>query len=332
MRRCSSCYKKAEMERNVADSTTIPGDLADLRAFITVADLGSITQAAKTLQETKGSVSRRVSRLERALGVSLVRRSPRLVSVTEDGAAFRARVGRALELLEDATHELQAARSTPRGLLRITMPTDMGAMFAPLITGFMDAYPDVKVEAILTQAPLDFDAHQLDIAIRATAALRDSSLVAHKLLDLEMGFYAAPSYLAKKKAPRKPEDLAEHRIVAMRFRGGDIAFEVQTGDDTSQREKVSLKGVLMANDNDFVREACLAGAGIAPLPTVFAVRDVADGALVRVLEKYRILFAGALYLMHSSSPFMPPKVRAFREYMTTAMKKQCDEAGKRRRG
>jgi DNA-binding transcriptional LysR family regulator len=319
------------MERNVADSTTVPGDLADLRAFITVADLGSITQAAKTLHETKGSVSRRVTRLERALGVSLVRRSPRLVTVTEDGAAFRARVGRALELLEDATHELQAARTTPRGLLRITMPADLGGMFAPLVTGFMEAYPAVRVEATLTQAALDFDAHQLDIAIRATAALRDSSLVAHKLLELEMGFYAAPAYLAQRKPPRKPADLAEHRVLAMRFRPGDIAMEVQPGDDASAREKISLKGVLMANDNDFVREACLAGAGIAALPTVLAMHDVAEGSLVRVLERYRVVDVGALYLMHSSSPFMAPKVRAFRDYLMTAMKKRCEEAGKRRR-
>ena len=309
------------MKQSVAISETIPGDLTDLRAFCAVVDLGSITAAAKTLHETKGSVSRRISRLERALGVALVRRSPRLVTVTEDGAAFRVRVGRALEMLDDATHELHANRGTPRGLLRITTPGDLGAMFAPVIARFCAKYPDIRVEAILTQASLDFEAHQLDIAIRAAGTLRDSSLVAHKMVELEMAFFASPAYLATRKAPRRVGDLADHRVVAMRIRPGEIALDTRS--DAGVEERVVLKPAIVVNDNDFVRMDVLEGAGIGVLPVAFAERDVADERLVRVLEKHRIAQRGAIYLMHSSSPFMAPRVRVFRDFLMTEMKAQC---------
>src|SRR4051812_32831093 len=114
------------MKRDTAAAETSIADLQDLRAFCQVVDLGSITAAAKALGETKGSVSRRLTRLERALGVVVVQRSPRRVQATEDGIAYRARVGRALELLDDAAVQVQQARTAPHGHLRITAATDIG--------------------------------------------------------------------------------------------------------------------------------------------------------------------------------------------------------------
>ena len=311
------------MERKVSDSATLPGDLGDLRAFCLVADLGSITAAARTLHETKGGVSRRITRLESALGVSLLRRSPRLVAVTEDGAAFRVRVGRALEILDDAAHALISERSTPRGLLRLTAPTDFGALLAPLVSRFIQRFPEVRVEALLTQTELDFDAHQLDIALRATGALRDSSLIARKLLDMDMGFYASPAYLEKHRAPRKPADLADHSLLLMRFRAGEATLTLHPENEPRETERVVLHGAIMASDAVFVREAALAGGGIAVLPNMMAEQDLEAKRLVRVLKNYRTVESGGLYLLHSASPFLSPKVRAFRDFVVEQFETQC---------
>ncbi|MEI8259236.1 MAG: LysR family transcriptional regulator [Deltaproteobacteria bacterium] len=320
------------MEQKVSAVATLPDDLVDLRAFCLVADLGSITAAARALDETKGAVSRRVTRLERVLGVTLLRRSPRLVSVTEDGAAFRVRVGRALDMLDDAAGALQAARSTPQGLLRITAPTDMGVLIAPLVAEFIGAYPAVRVDAIITQNELDFDAHQLDIAFRAAATLRDSSLIAHKLIDLTLGFYAAPGYLASHGAPRRPDDLENHRLYLMRFRGGVPEVSLRSDGEPQLVEKLALRGVIVANDGVFVREATLAGGGIALLPSVMVERDVTDGRLAPVLRHHSVVEQGALYLLHSASPFMPPKVRAFRDFVKGKLATECATRRKRAKG
>ncbi len=320
------------MKQKVSVPATLPDDLIDLRAFCLVADLGSITAAARTLDETKGSVSRRVTRLERVLGVTLLRRSPRLVSVTEDGAAFRVRVGRALELLDDAAAALQAAGSTPQGVLRITAPTDMGSVLAPLVAEFIEAHPAVRVEAIITQNELDFDAHQLDIAIRAAATLRDSSLIAHKLIDLTLGFYASPAYVARHRAPRRPDELASHRLYLMRFRAGVPEISLRAESDPHHVERLVLRGAIVANDGVFVREAALAGGGIALLPRVMVERDVTDGRLAPVLRHHGIVEKGALYLLHSASPFLPPKVRAFRDFVKVKLAAECAVRGKRGKG
>jgi len=189
----SMSNKTAKTKPEVAIPATIPDDLRDLRAFCLVVDHGSLTAAAKPLGETKGSVSRRLSRLESALGVPLVRRSPRLVQPTEEGVLYQQRVGRALELLEDATDALKEAQGHPRGRLRVTAPPDFAhTVLAPVFARFCEAHRDISLELILTDRQLDFDAHQLDVALR--------------LLDGQMGFVASPAYLEREGHPRRLAD------------------------------------------------------------------------------------------------------------------------------
>jgi DNA-binding transcriptional LysR family regulator len=305
------------MARSVAAAETSTTDLRDLRAFCLVVDLGSITAAAKTLGETKGSVSRRLTRLERALGVALLRRTPRLVQATEDGAAYRARVGRVLELLDDANTEAQHARALPSGLLRVTAPYDLGvSIFAPLIAGFAERFPEVSVELLLTEAFLDFDAQQIDVALRAASVLQDSSLIAHKLENVEGRLFASPAYLKKHGAPRRPEDLTRHRLLLFRATRGSATLTLRKkGDDKATRLRV--RAAISASDFAFGREAAIAGGGIAVVPTLVVKRDVDEGKLVPVLKDYVLLEAG-IYLVHPGTRFPSPKVRAFRDYMIEA--------------
>ncbi|MDP2308553.1 MAG: LysR substrate-binding domain-containing protein [Pseudomonadota bacterium] len=300
-------------------------DLADLRAFCLVADVGSITGAARTLGETKGSVSRRITRLERALGVMLLRRSPRRVEATEDGAVYRARAGKALELLDDADTALRDTGAAPSGHLRVTAPIDLGAtLLAPIVAAFVAAHPAVSVEMVLTEQVLDFDGHQIDVAFRAAASLPDSSLVAHKLLDLSVGLYAAPAYLEAAAAPEAPDALAEHRLLLHRSAHvqGVLHLQPPHGSVLSVR----VRGSIVASDFSFLRNAALAGGGIAPLPTFLVLDDVAAGRLVRVLPSHGAV-GTPLFLLTQGTRFPSPKVRAFRAFVTEWLKRTCVERG-----
>ncbi len=308
------------MKRQVVKKETIDADLLDLRAFCLVVDLGSITAAARTLGETKGSVSRRITRLEHALGVELLRRSPRLVQATEDGLAYRMRVGRALELLEDANAAVQQARASPSGHLRVTAPFDLGlSLLAPLSAGFAERYPEISLEMLLTEALLDFDAHQIDVALRATASLPDSSLIAHRLQHIELGLFAAPAYLRKHGPVRTPEDLAGHRLLlAQTARGhATIALQPRPG-ARGERAELRVRAAIAASDYSFCREVALAGAGIALVPAVNVRGDLEAKRLVPVLKDHAIDGGAPLYLVHPGTRFLPSKIRAFRDYLLDA--------------
>jgi DNA-binding transcriptional LysR family regulator len=293
-------------------------DLGDLRAFCLVVDLGSITLAAKTLGEGKGSISRRLSRLEATVGVKLLRRTPRLVQATDEGVGFRTQVGRALDQLEDATAQLRNAQELPAGVLRVTAPYDLGVtVFAPLISEFVERFPGVSVDMVLTEAVLSFESHQIDVAIRAGASLPDSpSLVAQRLNNSYMSLYAAPGYLAKHGAPGKPEDLARHRIAAIRASGGKttLALWKPEGSKRQKRVEVRVRVSIAATDHAFCREAALAGYAIAPLPSLLVGADLAAGRLVPVLAPY-VLGEASVHLIYLGSRQLQPKIRAFRDFM-----------------
>jgi DNA-binding transcriptional LysR family regulator len=306
------------VKRHVARTETFDPGLLDLRAFCLVIDLGSITAAAKGMGETKSSVSRRIARLEHGLGVELLRRSPRLVQATEDGLAYRMRVGRILELMEDANTAVQQARATPSGHLRVTAPFDLGVgILAPLVTGFSERFPEVSVEMLLTEARLDFDAHQIDVALRVAASLQDSSLIAHKLQLIEMGLFAAPAYLRKHGKVRAPDDLQGHRMLLARAARGHGTLVLGSRDGREQA-RIRVRAAISASDFAFAREAALAGAGIALVPRVIVQRDLDRKKLVPVLEDHALEGSANLYFVHPGTRFLPAKIRAFRDYMLEA--------------
>ncbi len=301
------------MKRHVSETATQTPDLLDLRAFCTVVDQASITASAKILGETKGSVSRRVTRLERALGVTLLRRSPRLVQPTEEGAAYRQRVGRVLELLDEANGQLQAEGSEPRGHLRVTAPYDLATgEFAPHLAEFSRRFPGITLELLLTDAVLDFDAHQIDVALRAASAMRDSALIARKLVDVHGGLFASPSYLQSHGAPRKVSDLTRHRLLSVQATRGEGTWALRKVGAKPHRLRVRV--AIAASDYGFCREAARAGAGIAVLPSLVARQDVKEGTLAPVLPSY-VLFEAAAYVVYPATRFLPRKVRVFRDFM-----------------
>lgn len=306
------------MKHQVAETETYNPDILELRAFCTVVDLGSITAAAKALCETKGNISRRLTRLERGLGVALVRRSPRLVQATEEGLAYRMRVGRVLELLDDANAAAQKERATPSGYLRVTAPIDLGlSIVAPLIAGFLERFPKLSLEMLLTEAFLDFEANQIDVALRASSSLRDSSLVAHRLKQLKTSIVASPAYLKQHSPVRKPDDLLNHCLLLARTTRGHATLAL-VSKDGRDHARLRVRGAVSASDFSFCREAALARAGIAVVPTDIVQRDLDKKRLAPVLDDYEIEGSADLYLVHTGARILPPKIIAFRDYMLDA--------------
>ncbi|MCD8548830.1 MAG: LysR family transcriptional regulator [Aeromonadaceae bacterium] len=201
------------------------GSLADVRAFCRVVELGTLSAAARVLGETKGSISRRLRRLEQSLGLSLLARHPRSVSVTGEGQLFYGKAREGLLLLEEAAELARAHRSEPRGVLRITAPLDLGQEWLPpIIVAFARQYPQIRVELLLSDQRLDLASHQIDVALRATeGGLPDMGYSARPLTSLTMGWFAAPDYLAQASAPVCPEDLHGHALSPDRGGGSGLS-------------------------------------------------------------------------------------------------------------
>ena len=297
-----------------------PLDLQDLRAFCAVADLGSITGAARSLGEAKGSVSRRLTRLETRLGVALLQRSPRLVQITDEGLAFRDRLRRALALIDEAHASVRHVGKEPKGRLRITAPVDLALrVLAPIVSDFCRQHREVRIEMLMTEAHLDFDTHRIDVALRAARRpLGSSSLVARPLAKTRGRFFAAPLYVSLHGAPRTVAELASHRVLL----AGPARLTLQRDRD-ARAKAVDLTPFVAANDFAFIRELALAGTGVALLPELLAAADVRAGRLQPVLPDITA-FSGTLYLLRRVGPTARPAVRAFVDFAAEAIRRSAD--------
>lgn len=309
-------------KHHVSSGATSISDIRDLRTFCLTVDLRSLTAVARLTGESKPTVSRRIARLERALGVQLLRRNPRRVEPTEEGSLYRQRLAQVLELLEDANAIAQRTQAAPRGHLRITAPPEFGALLAPTLVAFAERYPDVTVETLMAQQRLELDADQLDVAIRFSFGLDDSSLVAHRLLDLQIVFVASPAYLRRHgHPPRSLADLGAHRVIILALpRPARSAARTTKGWRAFEAVIAQLRPSLSSSDMNFVRELALADGGVAFLPSICVARELEDGRLVQVVQGHVGMPAAALYLVHESARVLPPKVRAFRAHMLAAFR------------
>jgi len=301
--------QRSQMKHEVAEYETLVGDVLDLRAFALAADLRSFTGAAKIMGESKATISRRIARLESALGLSLLSRTPRVVEPTEDGVAYRARVAQILELLGDANAAARRAHAEPTGVLRVSTPPGFEDVFAPLFASFMSECPHVIVSAFVSERFVDLETEHFDVAIRATGKLADSTLVAHRLFDSESIAVASSSYLAAHGTPKRPEDLLPHRIVRL-GRPGARPLVLQRGN--APPVEVRIAGALSSEDIPFAKAVAVAGGGVTILPRVTVRRELEAGTLVPVLRQY-VARGPTLYLLHRGGRFLAPKVRAFRE-------------------
>lgn len=281
--------------------------LDEIESFVRVVEAGSFTRAAKQLGVPKSTLSRALSRLEDATRVRLLRRSTRAIALTEAGRRFFEQVSTHVGSLRSAMDQLTEEEEKPQGLLRITMPVDVGeALLADLIARFTAKYPGVVIEADASGRLVNLVEEGFDLAIRASFKLKDSSMVARKLFRTEIQLFAAPQYIARRGAPRNVEELAQHDVVMFHPPG--------TKADTLNLKAIVTKPRFVASDFSFLRSLLISGSVIGPLPTFSARQAVEDGLLVRVAPEWSS-FGGWLYVLYPSSPHVPKKVTAFRDFV-----------------
>lgn len=289
-------------------------NLVELDTFVRVVDAGSLTAAAAQLGVPKSTVSRRVARLEDQLGLPLLNRGPRSVTVTEDGARLHARCVAALRTLAEVERELEDRQETPSGVLRLTAPQDLGHAggFATLLTSFRARYPQVVVELDLTNRVVDLAGEGFDLALRPDAPRAGSSgLAGRRIARMGAGLYASPSYLEGRGRPTAPPALASHDLVQHRVLPRD---RVVLRDDEGVEREAPLRTVMVLNDFALITAAAAAGAGIAVAPDLMARPYVERGELEPVLPSLHAM-RGELWLIWPEVRQLAPRVRAFVDHL-----------------
>lgn len=302
----------ANTRKEIARITSLVEDIGDLRAFGLVVDLQSVTAAAAVLGESKATTSRRITRMEAALGVALVTRTSRMVEVTEEGRAYRQRIGEVLELLADANAGVRNAHQPPHGQLKIAVPTDLNRVVVPLITSFLQLHPLVTTLIVPYAAGLDLEYERIDLAFRPGQRPHAGAFEVTELAELRLITVAAPGYLAHHHTLASPTELAHHRVLLhSHAMDRDLVFVDRAG---GRSQEVRLQPAIAASDPGLLIEAALAGAGVALVPELFVRREVQRGQLVHVMPSYAIP-AGRLGMLARTGQFVPAKITAFRDFV-----------------
>jgi LysR family transcriptional regulator, regulator for bpeEF and oprC len=282
-------------------------DKSEMLSFVKVVQAGSFTKAAESTGKQKAYLSRVITKLEGRLGVRLLDRTTRSLSLTELGREVYERCLKVLEGIEDIETTAQRALGDPSGTLKISCGTEFGMIaVSSWIMGYLEKYSNVKVEADYTNRVVDIVQEGVDIAIRL-GELSDSNLVAKKLGELKYGIYASPSYLEQYPLPSHPIGLNQHQVI--KFSGGTHSkpWLLHKGKD---HVEVVGESKLKVNNVFVARDACINGFGISKLPTVVAKPALETGAIVQVFVNWEGPKTPA-YAVYPSARYMTPKVRKF---------------------
>ncbi|WHI47004.1 LysR family transcriptional regulator [Microbulbifer sp. EKSA008] len=284
--------------------------IAAIPIFVTVAETGGFSPAAKLLGISKSAVSKRVTQLELQLGVKLLHRTTRKLSLTEAGEHFYEHARIAYKSAKDAQDAVLQLQGEPRGRLRINAPMSFGRLhLAPLIPVFMKRYPEISIDMILDDKVVDLVGEGFDIAIRG-GDLPDTSLIARKLAPLKSVLCASPSYLKEFGEPTELEQLSAHNCLIFTY-SRDVKEWGFIKDN--HLHTIEVKGNYQVNNSEALREALLQGVGIGRLPTFVAGPDIEAGKLIPLFEEYQMP-AKSIYAVFPERQFMPAKVRAFIDF------------------
>jgi DNA-binding transcriptional LysR family regulator len=284
-------------------------DLNDILIFVKVAQFESITRAARSLGMPPSTVSRRLSLLESELGVSLLKRTTRRVTLTAQGRNYFSQCQEPLSLLQEAERVLTEAQKRPEGLLRVTVPVILGQEpFLDFISVFLKDHPGIRIDLFITNLFLDLIAENVDVAIRF-GELRDSSIVAKRLGTSVRYVVAAPQYLKNRSLPAEPADLNSHDCVMLNARNSESDWELVSG-----RRKVSIhvSGLVSSRDFDSVSGFVHRGHGVGLLPSTYCDQAIAKGKLVRLLPQWASPQI-SVFAVYPSRKFMPLRLSVFLE-------------------
>jgi len=279
-----------------------------LKLFARVAYTNNISMAGHELGLSPAVASSYINKLEEKLGVRLVHRTTRKVSLTEEGIAFLPHAEDVLSSVEAARASVGAGSTSPFGTLRITAPASFGrGHIVPGLKGFLARYPELTIDLRLTDTIVDMVEGGFDIAIR-NSELKDSTLIARKLATDRRILCASPDYLAEHGTPASPRELRHHSCLHL------IGLENWVFDTPDGQVTIKTRGKFRTDHGEALRDACVDGLGITIASIWSAYEHLRRGELVQVLNDYPLLSDTAIWAVYPSSRLLAPKVRAFIDY------------------
>jgi DNA-binding transcriptional LysR family regulator len=286
-------------------------DFNEAAVFVKVVDAGSFSAAARLLGVPTSTVSTRVARLERRLGVTLLQRTTRRLSLTDAGSLYYQHAATGLGHMLDAEAAVTESAGEPKGLLRVTAPADIGdALLADIVRQMHRRFPQVGIDLLLVSHYVDLVAEGVDVAIRA-GSLKDSTLIAKAVGMARWVPFASPDYLASAPPLDSPQALRHHCCLQFTPLGKESwTLLGRTGSVT-----VPMAGQVLINDVRVIRALALAGEGVALLPEYLGREDCAEDRLVRVLPEWHAK-ADPVHIVYPRQRFMAPKLSAFVDLAT----------------
>lgn len=286
-------------------------DLGDLNVFIKVVEAESLTKAGQLLGLPKSTVSRRISRLEENLSVQLLHRSPRAVTVTEDGALFFDYCLRSIGVLSDGERALQNRRAVPQGVVRVAIPYVLGqGLVGPLLADFLEHYPEVRLVGVLSDDAVGLLRGGFDVAL-AIGPLADSGLIATKIGTTGCGAFGAPGYFERKGMPQNHGELPRFDLLAQGAIDRRHRWTLHRGDT---EVTVEFTAKLLSNDLSLLHHAARAGLGIASLPAFLCKGDLAEGRLIEVLPGWHTPDL-TVFALFADPKGVPVRVRSLIDYL-----------------
>jgi DNA-binding transcriptional LysR family regulator len=296
--------------------------LTSLRVFREVVEAGSFVKAAERLDISTAMTSKHVANLERQLGVRLLNRTTRHLSLTEAGSVYFEQCSEALDILQAAEAAVGAQTAHPQGVLKVTAPGWFATRkFADILVAYRQRYPQVLIDLRLENRFVDLVEEGYDMALRATSE-PSPSLIVRPLCKMPFMLTGSPAYLEQHGDPRHPDELGRHHIILPTYT--NIEFVELTGPDGTFT--VKNHAVLKSNDTSMSLQLVRAGLGLAYFPEWIVAPDLATGALVRVLPDYTA-FAPPVYAVYTSRKYMTTKVRTFIDFLSEALADRPNQLG-----
>ncbi len=287
--------------------------LTGMAVFASVVELGSFTKAADRLGMSKSAISKQVSRLEDRLGVQLMTRTTRRLSLTEAGESFYRSCARVVAEAEAAELEMSHRQEVPVGRLRVNVPVSFGlAHLGPVLTDFMRVHPGITLEVGYQDRFVDLIEEGWDVAVRI-GSLPDSSLRARRICESRRVIAAAPAYWKRHGKPTHPEELRDHAcfLYAYSSHPRDWSFRGQDG-----QFRVRVDGPLLVNNGELAVEAAIAGLGVVDTPIFLCEEEIRAGKLEIALSEYEDMRIG-IHAVYPPSRHMSAKVRAFIDFLAS---------------
>jgi DNA-binding transcriptional LysR family regulator len=282
-------------------------NLDDVLIFVKVAQFESISRAARSLGMPISTVSRRLSVLESKLGVSLLRRTTRRVTLTAQGREYFNQCREPLTLMEEAERVLTLGQKTPEGMLRVSVPVILGQKpFLDFLSRFLKVQPRIRIDLFITNLFLDLVAENIDVAIRF-GELEDSSVVATRIGKSIRYVVAAPEYLKGRKLPVEPADLKLHDCVMLNARNNETGWDLVNG---RKKARIHVSGPISSHDFNSVSTFVYRGHGVGLLPSTYCDAAIASGALIRLLPKWSSAQI-PVFTVYSNRKFLPSRLSVF---------------------